>query len=110
MSELHEQADPGADELRKAFREILSMTSGKRVIFWMLEQCAIYRDPFSGDDAATNYTIGRQAAGRMLISMLESIDPRLYPRLLLDIAEIREVDRSTAKALQQNQENDDDED
>jgi len=97
------------DELHRAIREVVATVAGKRVLFWMLEQCAIYRDPFTGQNAPTNYTIGKQAAGRVLISKLDEIDPRLYPSLLLDIADIRDVDRSAMKSLQQRKkENDDD--
>ena len=95
-------------ELHRAFRETLSTVAGKRVLFWMLEQCAIYEDAFAGVDAATNYALGRQAAGRKLIAKLDHVDPRLYPKLLIDIAEIREIDRAAVDALTKKENNDDD--
>lgn len=113
MNDLVEQLSPEQEvaraELHKAFRDALATVAGKRVIFWMLETCAIYRDAFAGENNATNYTLGRQASGRELIAKLDEVDPRLYPSLLMDMAQIREVDRSAAKALAGNQkENDDD--
>lgn len=99
------------DELNKAFRDVLKTASGKRVLFWMLEQCAIYEDAFAGDSInATNYRLGSQGSGRKLIAKLDEIDPRFYPKLLLDIADIKAMDRAAADALTKNTENDDHED
>lgn len=97
------------EKLEAGFREVLASDGGKRVIYWMLEQCAIYRDAYTGDDAATNYTLGMQASGRKLIAEIDSIDPRFYPQLLLSIAEINQRDEALSKALS-NQEDDDDDD
>lgn len=87
------------DELHGAFREALRTHGGIRLIYWMLEQCAIYRDAYTGDAASTNYTLGQQASGRRLISKLDEIDPQFYPQLLLHIAEIRSRDRAAADAM-----------
>lgn len=112
MSELKEQLSPEQEiaraELAKAFRDTMATVEGKRVLYWVLEVCAIYRDGFCGDNNLTNYTLGRQAAGRELIAKLDEVDPRLYPSLLMDMARIREMDRAAARATAQNkQENDD---
>lgn len=110
--DLREQLSPDQaverDELAKAFREMFALHSGKRVLFWMLEQCAIYRDAYAGDNNATNYTLGLQSGGRKLIAKLDEIDPRIYPTLLLDIATLREMDRSAAQALADKMEPEDD--
>lgn len=112
MNDLSEQLSPeqkaARADLAKAFRDTLATVAGKRVVFWMLEVCAIYRDPFAGDNNVTNYTIGRQASGRELIAKLDEVDPRLYPSLLTDMAAIREMDRAAAKASADNMESDDD--
>lgn len=97
------------DELAKAFRDVLAGASGKRVLFWILETCAIYRDAFEGDNNVTNYTLGQQASGRKLIAMLDTIDPRFYPQLLMDMAEIRAMDRAAAEALADDMEQEDEE-
>jgi len=97
------------ERTEKAFRTLLKGEDGRRVIFWMLERCGIYRDAYSGENNATNYALGGQAPGRRLIEQLDQIDPRLYPQLLLDMAEIRESDKAEAEARARNMENDDDE-
>lgn len=114
MSDLKEQLSSQQEvdraELAKALREVLATAAGKRVVFWVLEECAIYRDAYCGENNATNYTLGQQASGRKIIGKLDEIDPRLYPSLLTDMAAIREFDRAAARALADNLENDDAED
>lgn len=91
------------EELDKAFREVMSLASGKRVMFWVLAQCSVYQDAFASDNTnATNYQLGAQSVGRRLIGKLDSLDPRLYPKLLLEIADMK------AMAQAAKQENDDD--
>lgn len=95
-------------ELSAAFRAVLATPAGKRVLFWMLEQCAIYEDAFAGEaHSATDYTLGRQSAGRRLIGKLDELDPRIYPQLLIEVAEIRDMDRAAARALAEKAEPDD---
>ena len=86
------------DLTRDAFRAVLSTADGKRVLFWVLEQAGVYRDAFAGDDAATNYVLGQQAVGRKLIGMMDEIDPRTYPKLLLDIADLKAMELAAAKS------------
>lgn len=95
------------DALNRAFREVFSTPAGKRVLFWMLEQTAIYADAFVGDNNATNYTLGLQSGGRKLIAKLDEIDPRFYPQLLLAIGEVKAMERA-ADSRAAKQENDDD--
>jgi hypothetical protein len=109
--ELSEQLSPieafEREELARAFHGILSDAAGKRVLFWVLEQCAIYADPFAGESTnATNYSLGLQAVGRKLISKFDEIDPRLYPRLLLDIAELKAMDRAAVARATEKEEED----
>lgn len=86
------------DLTRDAFRAVLSTADGKRVLFWVLEQAGVYRDAFAGDDAATNYVLGQQAVGRKLIGMMDELDPRTYPKLLLDIADLKAMELAAAKS------------
>lgn len=91
-------------DLDEALRALLTVDQGKRVLFWILSEAAIYRDAFSGDDAATNYVLGSQAVGRRIIQRLDMIDVRMYPRLLLDVADLKEMERAADRA---NKEDDD---
>lgn len=96
-----------SEELARAYREVFATAAGKRVLFDILEGCAIYQDAFTGDDNATNYTLGKQAGGRRLISTLDAIDPRLYPRLLLDIADLKAMDLAAARRAAQTEDDED---
>lgn len=107
MEDLTPQQAVTRERTEKAFRSMLAAEDGRRVIFWMLERCGIYRDAYSGENNATNYALGGQAPGRRLIEQLDAIDPRLYPKLLLDMAEIRDTDQAEAEARARNMENDD---
>ncbi|UPK31834.1 hypothetical protein IVB18_26250 [Bradyrhizobium sp. 186] len=111
MTDLSEQLSPEQEitraEIAKAFRDTLATVAGKRVLYWILEECAIYRDAYCGENNATNYTLGQQASGRKIIAKLDEVDPRLYPSLLTDMAAIREMDRAASKATADNMENDD---
>lgn len=90
-----------------AFREVFATEAGKRVIFHMIAQGAIYQDAFTGDDPATNYRLGRKRQALELIADLNEIDERLYPQLLLAMADIREMDRAIAAKLTAQQETED---
>jgi hypothetical protein len=97
MSDLKEQLSPQQiserDELTKAFREVIASAAGKRVLFWMLGECAIYADAYAGEHTnETNHRLGMQRVGKNLIDQLNAIDPRLYPQLLFDVAELKAMD------------------
>ncbi len=111
MSELQETPSEAEEREREiladAFRFVLSQPSGKRVLFWILERCAIYSDAYTGDNNATNYTLGLQSAGRRIIAQLDQIDPRLYPKLLTDMANLKIEDEAAAKRAAQPETEDD---
>lgn len=110
--DLREQLSPAQrverDALSKAFHDVFALASGKRVLFWMLEQCAIYQDPFTGETNSTNYQLGLQSAGRKLIGQLDEINPTFYPALLTAMAELREIDKAAATSLAEQLEPEDD--
>lgn len=111
MSDLSEQLSPeqAAEraDLDQAFREVFTSASGKRVLFWMLEQCAIYEDAYTGDDNATNYRLGQQASGRKLIAKLDELDPRNYAALLLAVADDKAMKRAALERAAQQEDDDD---
>ncbi|WP_321337803.1 hypothetical protein [Breoghania sp.] len=89
MTEEQEQ-----DELARALRDVLSMPSGKRLLFWVLGECNLYGDPFSSDGHVTDYLLGKQAIGRKIIDLMNSVDLRAYPTLLLDVADIKAMEEA----------------
>lgn len=88
-------------ELERAYRALLASPDGQRVLFDILERAAVYIDPHSGADThSTSYMLGRQSVGRMLIGQMDAIDPRLYPRLLMDRADMKAMDIAASAAQQ----------
>lgn len=88
------------ENLKAAFTAVFHSEAGKRVLFRILEQAGMYDEAFCGDATnATNYRLGLQASGRKLIADLDSVDPRFYPQLLIDIADLRAVDAQRAASI-----------
>ena len=89
------------EDLKRALADVFAMASGKRVLFWILSECSIYRSAYAGEmSAATNFELGRQDVGRRIIDKLDEIDPRFYPQLLMDIAELKAMDRAAAERVE----------
>lgn len=83
-------------ELVEAYRDVFATASGKRVLFDIIEQCAIYEKAFTGENNATNFMLGLQEAGKRVISRLDEIDPRFYPTLLFANADLKAMDQAAA--------------
>jgi len=94
---LSEMQELQQDDLKRAFRDVIATAAGKRVLFWVMEQCVIYGEAYTGDDNATNYNLGRQGVGKRLIAMLDGIDPKIYPTLLLEVARMNEEQQEILK-------------
>lgn len=97
------------DAIEAAFRDVFATHAGKRVLYWMLEQCGMYEAAFTGEAASTNFILGKQEVGRRVVGKLDEINPQFYPQLLLTIAEIRDRERAAAEAIDnpENEDNDD---
>ena len=61
-------------------------TAGRRVLYEILAMCGMYRQPMTGN-SQTFFNLGEQNVGLRIISELDAIDPRIYPRMLLEHAE-----------------------
>lgn len=103
------------DELNKSIESLLSREDGRRVLFWLLEASGVYREAFTGKKSSRDYILGRQSVGRMVMAKIDQIDPRAYPKFLMEIADLQEIDDARAKTLKLNptamldeQEDDDD--
>lgn len=102
MADLNEQLSSSESseraELERSYREVFATTEGKRVLFDIIELCAIYNSAFTGDNDATNFTLGMQEAGRKVIARLEELDPRFYPQLLLWRGEAKAMEKAAKRA------------
>jgi len=80
----------GRDEITTAFREVFATASGKRVLFWMLEQCAIYQVAFAGEAVSATHYARMVKAFYLPLSADEHMPPDGKPQLTaLEIATIK---------------------
>lgn len=84
------------DDLLRAYREVFNTDAGKRVLYDILSMCAVYQSPFTGENNRTNFLLGSQEAGRRVMGRLDEVDPRLYPQLLLAVADMRAMEKEAA--------------
>lgn len=77
----------------------LQTADGKRLVYTFLELCGVFRNPFAGESThQTAFNAGSSNVGKMLIHKLDTIDPTAFPRLMLDMANIRASDDAEARA------------
>jgi hypothetical protein len=97
--EARQRAAEEEADLREAFRLMMDTAEGKRVVFWLLGRAGLYANAFdAGSEAAERYRLGRQSLGLEILQKLDLVDARLYPRLLLERGEARELERAARDA------------
>jgi len=83
MTEKLEPPPEVSPRLRRAVEKI-SLDADLRLLFaGMLESFGVGRTPLGDTPEGTFLAIGRQAAGFEIIQVLDSVDPKLYPALLM---------------------------
>ncbi|MCM5557035.1 hypothetical protein [Pleomorphomonas sp. JP5] len=95
-------------DLVDAFRLMMETAEGKRVVFWLLGRAGLYANAFdAGSEAAERYRLGRQSLGLEILQKLDLVDLRLYPRLLLERGEAKELERAARMAAGKPEDGDD---
>jgi hypothetical protein len=74
------------DQLLLDLEGLLSRPEGRRVMMWFLGLCGIYDMQFTGNNDATNFTLGKREPGIRVIGKLNELSPTTYPQLLLQSA------------------------
>ncbi len=98
-AEARKQAAREEADLVDAFRLMMATGEGKRVVFWLLGRAGLYANAFdAGSEAAERYRLGRQSLGLEILQKLDLVDLRLYPRLLLERGEAKELERAARVA------------
>jgi len=98
-AEARERAAQEEADLLDAFRLMMETAEGKRVVFWLLGRAGLYANAFdAGSEAAERHRLGRQSIGLEILQKLDLVDARLYPRLLLERGEARELERAARQA------------
>lgn len=74
------------DQVLLDLEGLLGKPEGRRVVMWFLGLCNIYGTQFTGDNDATNFTLGKRDVGIRVIDKLNAVSPTTYPQLLLSSA------------------------
>ena len=74
------------DQVLLDLEGLLGKPEGRRVVMWFLGLCNIYGVQFTGENEATNFTLGKRDVGIGVILKLNEMSPTTYPQLLLDAA------------------------
>ena len=81
------------DRVRNDLNAVIDTPQGRRTIQWILSMCGMYRSCFNADLAITSFSLGERNIGLRIVSEMNEIDPRIYPRMLLDTAnELERID------------------
>jgi hypothetical protein len=78
-----------AEQEQIDLKTILATAGGRRVIWWILEECGVYRTSFTGN-SHTFFNEGKRQIGLMLIEKIFAADPTAYTNMRLEAAERKE--------------------
>jgi hypothetical protein len=90
------EPDTGQFDLDDATRFVLSDARARRFVWWILEQCGVFRVSFSGN-SSTFFAEGERNIGLKIISQLDGVSPTAFPKLMFDMASEAEARKSVGK-------------
>lgn len=73
---------------------LLATAAGRRVLWWVLEQCQIYGSVQSSDATVLARFLGRRDVGLALLLELEAVEPFVLARLKQDAQMAAQVDQT----------------
>lgn len=90
------ELDTGQSDLDDATRFVLAHPQARQFVWWILEQCGIFRVSFSGN-SSTFFAEGERNIGLKIVSQLDSVSPTAFPKLMFDMASEAEARKSVGK-------------
>lgn len=78
------------EELELAVRSVLASPRATEFVWWILEQCGVYSAPHVVN-GETGIHIGRRIVGVSIINKISEIDPKAYPRMMLEALDRAEM-------------------
>ena len=66
---------------RDAFKTVLSTRAGRRFLWQLLGDCGLTKNPFTGDNNATNFNCGRQSVATDLLVKIDAYDPSAFTQM-----------------------------
>jgi hypothetical protein len=92
------------EEDKRALEAVVRSPEGRHFLRWVLKQCPVYSTSYDeATGSVSAFAEGNRNVALKLIRVLELIDPRLYPTLLIENVEAEEA----AASIEQEQEHDD---
>lgn len=73
-----------AAKINAGFAAALENPSGRAMLWWILEQAGIFRQPHSANALNTAFACGKKEVGLFLIERLSSVDPAGFVRMQME--------------------------
>jgi len=84
---------------KNALEYLLKSYEGKKLLWWMLEQCGIARTPFASNALQMSFNCGAQNIGLMLQAEINQFFPEAYVQMIQELSNERaDRDRRLADA------------
>ena len=80
------KADRSENARLNAFKAVMNTRDGRRTIWWLLEQCGVFRSSFTGTES-TFFNEGQRNVGLILIADINAICPEQYLVMLTEAKE-----------------------
>ena len=80
------KADRSESTRIAAFRAVMATREGRQYLWWLLEQCGVFRTSFTGD-STTFFNEGGRNVGLILIADINAACPEQYVVMLTEAKE-----------------------
>lgn len=72
------------DRFRDSLRVLVNMPEGRLVLKTILDACNTESSVFSEKEAIRDFYLGKQSVGFQLAQAIRDLEPRAYPKFLID--------------------------
>ena len=79
-------------EVGRALNNVMCTAEGRLVIWTILSSTGMHRDEFHGGERDA-FEKGKRSIGLQLVSLMQDVDPTIYPRMLLEVAKKEKLRR-----------------
>jgi hypothetical protein len=87
-------------------KHLLTTYEGRRFYWLLLEDCGVFRNPFTGNALSTSFNAGEQNVGQKLLAHLMQTAPAAFQKMQQENAAVVERHRAEAANFQPDEEND----
>lgn len=69
-------------------KHLLSTYEGRRLYWLLLEDCGVFRNPFTGNALSTSFNAGEQNVGQKLLAHLMGAAPEFFSKMQQESADV----------------------